>query len=60
MLDKGAIIRPGLIGAIPIVLMSSGWKRPLCEGFLFYGMISSEPRKGGIKRSYPEVCDFPE
>jgi len=48
------------MGATPIVLMSSGWKRPLCDGFLFYGMVSGGRRKERIKRQYPEVCEFPE
>ena len=51
---------PGLIGAIPIVLMSSGWKRPRCGGFLFYGMVSGGCHQGKVKRSYAEVCDFPK
>jgi len=60
MSGKGAVLGPGLMGAMPIVLMSSGWKRPLCEGFLFYEMISGGRRKGKSKRSNPEVCDFPK
>lgn len=48
------------MGATPIVLMSSGWKRPLCDWFLFYGMVSSGRWKERIKGQYPEVCKFPK
>jgi len=43
---------------IPIVLISSGWKRPLREGFLFYGVVNRECTKGRVKRSYPKVSNF--
>jgi len=48
------------MGATPIVLMSSGWKRPLCDGFLFYGVVSNGRWKERIKGQYPEVCKFPK
>jgi len=43
---------------IPMMLVSSGWKRPLCEGFFFYGVVSCGCGKGRVKRSHPEVYDF--
>ena len=40
---KGAVMGLGLMGASPIILMSSGWNKPLCEGFLFWCIVSRRP-----------------